>query len=62
MLVDCRAVYHNDEENMPEFRVDFPAFSGNYCLTSTNRRFGWRSAMAKKVGILTIAGLKLVYI
>ena len=40
MLIDCRAVYHNDEENMPEVRDDFPDFSGDYCLTSTNRGFG----------------------
>ena len=38
--------YHNDEENMPEFTEDFPAFSGDYCITSTNRVFGWRPAMA----------------
>ena len=31
----CRAVYNNDVENMLEFRVDFPDFSGDYCLTIT---------------------------
>ena len=48
-LIDFRAVQSSDEYNMPEFRVDFPAFSGDYCLTSTSRGFGWRPAMANKL-------------
>ena len=39
-LINCRAVQINDDDNMPESGVDFPDFSGDYCLTSTNRGFG----------------------
>ena len=35
-LINSRAVQLNDERNMPESKVDFPDFSGDYCLTSTD--------------------------
>ena len=40
ILINCHAVQINDDENLPESRVDFPDFSGDYCLTSTNHGFG----------------------
>ena len=36
-LINCRAVHNNDDVYMSEGRDDFPDFSGDYCLTSTNR-------------------------
>ena len=45
MLIWCCAVCYKMKCSMPEIKVDFPAFSGDYCLTSTNRGFGRQPTM-----------------